>query len=51
MVAGGVMTVFGIGILSAGLSGGDIVVVPVGLLLAGIVELARGAMRLPTDVR
>lgn len=51
MIAGGVMTASGIAILALGLSGGELVIIPVGVLVAGIVELARGALGLPTDVR
>jgi len=38
----------GIALLAVGLSLGSFVVVPVGILAAGVVELVRGAMRLST---
>ncbi len=41
-----VMLTFGIAILALGLSGGQLVIVPVGMLVGGLVELGLGATKL-----
>ncbi len=46
LIAGVIMLAFGISILSLGLSGGSLVVVPTGMLLGGLVECAMGLSKL-----
>lgn len=42
------MLAIGIAILSLGMSGGQLVVIPTGMLIGGLVELARGVAGMPT---
>ena len=46
LLVGIVMLVIGTAVLALGLSGGQIVVIPVGLLVGGLVEIALGYMKL-----
>jgi hypothetical protein len=46
VVIGCVMLAIGIGILAVGASGGSVMVIPVGMLVGGLVELGRGSMKL-----
>jgi hypothetical protein len=46
LLVGLVMVALGITVLALGVSGGSLVIVPTGLLLGGLVELARGATQL-----
>src|SRR5262245_3055483 len=46
VIAGVIMLAFGITILSLGISGGAIVLVPTGILVGGLFELVQGATKL-----
>lgn len=46
LLVGLIMVAFGIAVLSLGLSGGSLVVIPTGMLLGGAVEIFRGVSKL-----
>ena len=46
LLVGVFMLALGIGVLSLGMAGGSLMLVPTGLLLGGLIELARGASQL-----
>jgi hypothetical protein len=46
LIIGVVMLAIGITVLALGLSGGTIVLVPIGLLAGGVIEIVRGAAKL-----